>query len=223
MKNRLLSIIIIFLISIASAIAQSNSRISFAVLGGLNFQNMTGRDFLGNDLANDMILGYHAGAVVNIPIVSEFYFQPGIILSTKGSKNVFGILTTTTRMSYLEIPLNIVYKAPLGVGYVMLGFGPYVAYGIGGKVTTEGGPVAVETSIEYKNIVESGDPIDGKYYKALDAGGNIFFGYELPGGIFAKINAQLGMLKINPEDQRMLIDQSSVKHTGFGFSLGYQF
>jgi len=61
------------------------------------------------------------------------------------------------------------------------------------------------------------------YFKAFDAGGNIFFGYEMGNGIYGQFNAQLGMLKINPEDKRIPDDQTSVKNTGFGISLGYRF
>jgi hypothetical protein len=45
-------------------------------------------------------------------------------------------------------------------------------------------------------------------------------------GLFLQLNAQLGMLKINPEDNRNIKaygDQLSVKNTGFGLSLGYRF
>jgi hypothetical protein len=222
MKIKLV-LIIFCAISITSLFAQRDAKITFGILGGVNFQNMTGKDFLGNTLENDMILGYHAGVEVQVPIAPEFYFQPSLLFSTKGSKNVNGLLTTTYKLSYLEVPLNFVYKASLGNGFIMVGFGPYVAYGIGGKVLTEGGSVALETSVEFKSVVEVGDPIEITYYKAFDAGGNIFVGYELANGIFAKLNAQLGMLKINPEDQRLLDDQSSIKHTGFGVSLGYRF
>jgi hypothetical protein len=51
-------------------------------------------------------------------------------------------------------------------------------------------------------------------------------GFEMAGGLFLQLNAQLGMLKINPEDNRLIqiySDQLSVKNTGFGLSMGYRF
>jgi hypothetical protein len=48
----------------------------------------------------------------------------------------------------------------------------------------------------------------------------------MAGGIFLQLNGQLGMLKINPEDKRIITvysDKLSVKNTGFGLSLGYRF
>jgi hypothetical protein len=61
------------------------------------------------------------------------------------------------------------------------------------------------------------------YYKAFDAGGNLFFGYEMANGISAQMNIQLGMVKINPEYKIIPDDKSSIKNTGFGISLGYRF
>jgi len=223
MKNKLLSIVLILVISASFAIAQEKSTMSFAVIGGLNFQNLNGKAFNGDKLKNDMLLGYHFGANVQIPIVPEFYFQPGILFSTKGAKNVSTLSTSTTKLNYIEIPLNMVYKASLGKGFFMLGFGPYLAYGIGGKVTTKGSSITLEQNVKFKSIVQSGDDLLVPYYKPFDAGANIFVGYEMSSGIFLQLDTQFGMLNINPEYKGFTADKSSVKNTGFGLSVGYRF
>jgi hypothetical protein len=227
MKTRLLTILTIVALSITMASAQGTDKLSFGVLGGVNFQNLNGKNVSGDKLENEMILGYHAGVNVQIPIAPQFYFQPGLIFSTKGAKNVSTFTgveyTTTTKLSYVEMPLNLVYKALLGNGYFMLGFGPYIGYGIGGKVVTEGGSISLDQDIEFQNVVETTDDMTVPYYKALDFGGNIFAGYELSNGIFVQFNTQLGMVKINPEYKILPDDESIVKNTGFGLSLGYRF
>jgi hypothetical protein len=227
MKTRFLTILTIVALSITMASAQGTDKMSFGILGGVNFQNLNGKDAGGDKLTNEMIIGYHAGVNVQIPIAPQFYFQPGLIFSTKGAKNNSSILgvdyTTTTKLSYVEMPLNLVYKALLGNGYFMLGFGPYVGYGIAGKVVTEGGSISLDQDIEFQNVVETTDDMTVPYYKALDFGGNIFAGYEMSNGIFAQFNTQLGMVKINPEYKILSDDKSIVKNTGFGLSLGYRF
>lgn len=227
MKTRFLTILTIVALSITMASAQGTDKMSFGILGGVNFQNLSGKDAGGDKLTNEMIIGYHAGVNVQIPIAPQFYFQPGLIFSTKGAKNNSSILgvdyTTTTKLSYVEMPLNLVYKAMLGNGYFMLGFGPYVGYGIAGKVVTEGGSISLDQDIEFQNVVETTDDMTVPYYKALDFGGNIFAGYEMSNGIFAQFNTQLGMVKINPEYKILSDDKSIVKNTGFGLSLGYRF
>ncbi len=217
--------ILIFALTGSMAFAQglAGSKTSFAVLGGVNLQNLNGKDMSGNKLENDMLIGYHAGVNIQLPVAPEFYFQPGLMFSTKGAENI-GILNSTYKLSYIELPLNFVYKAPVGSGYFMLGFGPYVAYGIGGKAIYEGGGVSVENDIEFKKEVASGDPLTTVYVKPFDAGANLFFGYELPAGLFLQLNTQLGLLDINPTDNRITGENNSIlKNTGYGLSLGYRF
>src|SRR5512133_2348554 len=127
MKTRLIYFLLIFVLSTPLVISQNTEKgkMSFGVLGGVNLQNLNTKDFAGDKITNDMIIGYHLGVNVQIPIVPQFYFQPGLLFSTKGAKYSDG---SKSKLSYIELPLNAVYKALVGNGYFMLGFGPYVAY-----------------------------------------------------------------------------------------------
>jgi len=225
MKTRIFALLMILTLAGTVTFAQSSdkSKMSFGILGGVNFQNLNGKDASGDKLTNEMILGYHAGLNVQIPIAPQFYFQPGLMYSTKGAKESSGSVTSTVRISYIELPLNLVYKAELGSGYFMLGFGPYIGYGVSGKEKNEGGTLSVNRDVKFKNVVEMSDPITFAYYKALDLGGNIFAGFQLGNGIFAQLDTQLGMVKINPENKGNSNDKTSVKNTGFGLSLGFRF
>ena len=223
MKKRLLSIALILLFSASFAVAQEKTKLSFGILGGLNFQNLNGKDLGGDKLENDMLLGFLGGINVQIPIAPEFYFQPGIMYSSKGAKNTSGSITSTTKLNYIEVPLNMVYKASLGKGFFMLGFGPYVSYGMSGSVKTVSGSVTLNRDVKFKSVVETGDNILVPYYKAFDAGANIFVGYEMASGLFLQLDTEFGMLNINPEYKILSDDKSSTKNTGFGLSLGYRF
>jgi len=208
MKTRLFTIVLILILSAPFGIGQTSEKgkMSFGILAGVNFQNLNGKLSSGDKLDNDMLLGFHGGVNVQIPIAPDFYFQPGLMFAIKGAKNTTIIFdaefTDETRINYIEMPLNLVYKGALGTGFVMLGFGPYLAYGISGKQIIEGNSFAFER---------------GTDYDAFDAGGNIFAGYEMASGIFLQLDTQLGMVNINPEDK------PTTKNTGFGLSLGYRF
>ena len=223
MKNRIVSIALIFMLSVSFSNAQEKSKISIGVLGGLNYQNLNGKDLGGDKLENDMLMGFHGGINIQIPIAPEFYFQPGIIYSSKGAKNTSGSITSTTKLNYIEVPVNMLYKASLGKGFFMLGFGPYVGYGISGNVKTVSGSVTLNRDVKFKSIVETGDNILTPYYKAFDAGANIFVGYEMANGLFLQLDTAFGMLNINPEYKILSADKSSTKNTGFGLSIGYRF
>jgi hypothetical protein len=227
MKTKLFAFVIIIILIVPQVFAQSkvkgDTKIGFGLLGGVNLQNLNGKDFWGEKLDNKLKFGFHGGLNANIPFAPDFYFQPGLLFTIKGAKADEAAITTTVNLDYLEMPLNLLYRPQLGDGHILLGFGPYVAYGIGGKVKTEGGSITSNLDVKFQNIVKQSDSGDFAYYRAFDAGANIFFGYEFYYGIFCKLNAQLGMLKVNPEYELLSNDKTSYKNTGFGLSVGYKF
>ncbi len=228
MKRKYLTLSAILLLSSLAIQAQ----VGFGLLGGVNFQNINGTNSSGNKLENGLLTGFHAGVNVNIPIAPDIWFQPGLLYSVKGAKNEFfnpplkasGDYTTTTRLSYVELPLNLLFRPQLGNGHILLGFGPYVAFGISGKETTQLNSISIERPVKFKNSVESWtDLVENAYYRRFDAGANIFFGYEFSMGAFVQLNAQLGLLKINPEYLWISDDETAYKNTGYGISIGYRF
>jgi hypothetical protein len=172
-----------------------------------------------------MLTGFNIGINAEIPVAPQFYFQPGLLFSVKGAKSKEVILGETYKgkiiISYLELPLNFLYKPMLGTGHLLLGFGPYVALGVGGKVKNKGGGSSETTSIKFKNIVKPIDADDVVYLRPLDAGANMLAGYEFSSKFSVQLNVQLGLTKINPEYEGISNDKTSAKNTGFGFSLGY--
>jgi hypothetical protein len=202
----------------ASAFGQSmvkeTGRTSFGIRAGVNFQNINGKDAAGNDLKNDLLTGINAGINAEIPLSSGFYLQPGALYSTKGAKLNDG---NKLKLSYIEVPVNFVYKPILGSGNMLLGFGPYVGFGINGKVESpNGSSEAVKFSKDYD--ATSGSP----QFKRFDAGGNLLAGYEFANNVSFQVNAQLGLADINP-NTTAANDKTKLNNTGFGLSLGYRF
>ncbi len=199
----------------------------FGLRAGVNFQNINGKDENGNKLENDILTGFNAGINVEIPVAPDFYFQPGLLYTIKGTKSTDVILgqtfNSTIKISYVELPLNLLYKPLLGKGHLLLGFGPYVALGVAGKVTYTGSNSSQSADIKFQNTVKITDPNNVVYMKPMDAGANLIFGYEFSNKVSFQLNTQLGMLNINPEYASMPNDKTSAKNTGFGFSLGYRF
>lgn len=226
MKIKIVLIAMIIMCSSVMVKAQDmmyEARTSFGIFGGVNFQSLNGKDADGDNLDNDMIIGYHAGVNVQLPIVPEFFFEPGLLFSLKGAKGTTGPITGTYKLSYVELPLNFVYKGLLGNGYVSLGFGPYLGYAVNGKAEFESGSVSLDTDIEFQNEIDASDPLTTIYFRPFDAGANIFAGYEMEAGLFLRFNAQLGLLNIYPEDNRFDAGDTRIANTGFGLSLGYRF
>jgi len=224
MKRRIGLITAMVLGTIILQAQQKTGRTSFGLRAGVNFQNINGKDEDGNKLEYDMLTGFNAGINVEIPVAPQFYFQSGLLFSVKGAKSEEVILGETytgrIKISYLEMPLNFLYKPLLGTGHLLLGFGPYVALGIGGTVKNEGGGTSETTDIKFKGTVKITDPNDVVYLRPLDAGANLLAGYEFSNRFSFQLNAQLGLTKINPEYEGATNDKTSAKNTGFGFSVG---
>lgn len=226
-----ISLILVMAFSIFLLQAQEEKNNSggttFGIRGGVNFQNINGKANNGDKIKNDLLTGFNVGFNAEIPLAPAFYLQPGLLFTTKGAKSKDVILgqtfNTKINIMYVEMPLNFLYKPLLGNGHLLMGFGPYVALGVGGKVTYDGIGASTERDIVFKNTVKVGDASDVYYVRPLDAGANLLFGYEFASKISMQLNAQLGLMKINSEYEVAPNDKREEKNTGFGISLGYRF
>ncbi len=200
---------------------------SFGIRAGVNFQNINGKDASGDKLKNDLVTRFHVGVQADIPIAPEFYFQPGLLFTTKGAKSETIILeqtfTSNLNIYYLELPLNFLYKPMLGNGHLLLGVGPYVAYGVSGKIKYEGGNTSDTQDVKFDNKVTIPEAAQDFYLRPFDAGANLFVGYQFANGLLFQLNTQLGLININPEIENVPENDSAFKNTGFGLSAGYSF
>jgi hypothetical protein len=230
MKTRILTVIASLVLTATALQAQ----VEFGVVAGPNFQNMAGKDGDGDKLTNGLITGFHAGVTASIPFAPDFYFQTGLLFSQKGSKNNMRLIqdkasgddyTTTTRISYIDLPLHLLFRPELGNGKVLVGFGPYVGFGIGGnqKIDYESLPT-MEQKVKFKSEITNLERLDieNAYYKRFDAGADIFAGYEFSMGLWIRLNAQLGLLDMMP-DVDDYDNEPNLKNTGFSVSVGYNF
>lgn len=202
----------------------AQAQATFTLRTGVNLQNINGTDANGDKLTNEVALRYNVAALVNIPVAPDFSVQTGAVFETKGDKQNSIILnvknTDNIQLNYVQIPFNLVYSPVVGSGRVLLGFGPFAAYGVGGKViTNENKP---GQKVVWTNEVLASD--NGfHYFKPLEFGANFLFGYEFFEHLQLQFNAQLGLTKINPPDARISNDKTTKKNTGFGVSLGWKF
>jgi hypothetical protein len=190
-------------------------RTTFGIRAGVNFQNINGKNQNGDKLENDILTGFHAGVNAEIPLGTGFYLQPGVLYSQKGTEFDND---NQIKLNYIEVPVNFVYKPVLGTGRMLLGFGPYVGFGLNGKQKVSGSEFDVEFENEQPSL-----PSTTLYVKGIDAGANFLAGYEFARNLSFQLNAQLGLMNVNPEVTGASNDESKWRHTGFGVSLGYRF
>lgn len=206
-KNIFVTTIFILLISFVSAQA---SRFGFTA--GFTMANMMDKN--GDVKVNgDFKFGPTIGLVLDVPMEKNGSFQPALNFVQKGTKNLTttGLNTTktTTRLSYIEIPLNIIFKIRSSKGYFRIGGGPAVALGLSGKTTTETNSVITEKKVQFgTNTTDD--------LKGADFGLNAIVGYEFTCGGFVYINYTHGIstLLINAGDH-------SLFNRYFGLRFGY--
>jgi hypothetical protein len=224
MKKTTYLICIAVIILVPALQAQEDTRTTFGVRAGVNFQNFNGKNSEGDKLKNSMIVGFNAGLNVEFPIAPGFVLQPGLIFTMKGTETDEAIGTAKITVDYIELPVNFIYRPVLGNGRLLLGFGPYIAYGVAGKIKYSASGIDYKQDIKFENDLSESQLLDDEFYvRPFDAGANLLAGYEFGFGISVQLNAQLGLLKVNPGYDGDSADDTSVKNTGFGISAGYRF
>lgn len=209
--------IILSLFAFVAFCVVSQAQTGVQVRAGVNFQNLNGK-ILGDDADGKLLTGFHAGVEVPIMVAPEFYIQPGVLYSMKGAVDKDNS-DNKTSLSYVEVPVNFVYKPVLGTGHLILGVGPYVGFGIAGKIKSAGD----DTKIKFKNEISITEAAADPYFRRTDFGGNLLAGYQFSNNFFFQLNAQLGMTNVLPKVEGMSSDDNSLKNTGFGVSIGYAF
>lgn len=180
----------------------------WGIVAGPQFSSYTTKADNDSKKTSDLFTNVRAGITVDIPLAEEFYIGTGLLYSGKGGKDD-GV---KTNLSYLQVPVNFLFKPEVGTGKLNLGVGPYLAYGVAGnhKTTVGNADISVKAFDDEAGVAR---------LKRFDAGLGIVAGYELPVGLYLGLNADLGL--INAYDNT---DNSRSWHnTSFGVSVGYKF
>lgn len=163
------------------------------IKGGLNLSNL---NIDGVDDEN-MRLGYHFGAFLNLPISDGFAVQPEVLYSTKGTRanynqdlGIFGQFNAETKfkLDYIDVPLLAVLR--IGDNFEIHA-GPYIGF-------------LMSSKWEVTGDVEVEDDLDKDNFKSMD--------YGLVGGIALNFSAlqvgaryNYGLQKIQDSDTADLL------------------
>ncbi len=225
MKPKIIVLLLVLMFSGYYAKSQSE-RVSFRIHSGLNAQTFYGQDMEGNKLNLSFVPRLNVGVMIDFPITSGLYIKSGLLFTTKGakSKNQFlGMdMSVEYNIAYFELPLNFLYKLPLGSGHIIMGLGPYMSYGIIGNEEYTILNTTVKEKINFTNEYESLNPFVMNNIVPLDYGGNLLLGYEFKNGFSFQLNSQIGLAKINAEN-KLLSSDTFFKNLGYGISVEYKF
>ena len=228
MKKFILLILPLFIL------LNSNAQKTSAILrGGLNLANVS---ITENGRIDDAktLTSFQAGIIGDFNLCDFIALQPGLLVTGKGSKTQSGdpadanYFKATSNPIYIEVPLNLVFKAPLGDDTKFFaGAGPYLAVGIAGKNKTEGKIFGAGFSSE-KNIEWSDDdPTTLDYEEGAGFGIMKRFDYGLNGtagievkNIVLSANYGLGLAKLQSGSNSSEDDIN--KHRVLSFTIGFK-
>lgn len=217
MKKILLSLAMVASVFSMSAQRASDSESTFfstekpeklvhlGVRAGLNISSFTGD--LGEGM--DSKLGFVGGLSADFAIMESFYINSGIMFQMSGAKYDEDGDKITASPMYIKIPVMASYRYNFNESLQwQLNFGPYFAFGVGGKVKVE------EDGEELGKIDFFGDDEDQFGGKRFDMGLGVGTGITW-NKIFFGIEYDFGLTKV--------VKDVKGKNSNFSISVGYNF
>jgi len=184
--------------------------IQFGIRTGLSFASQAIDD--PDVISTNSITAYNISVIAEKPLKNSFYLQTAVELTGKGVITYQNAQTSTYKLTYLDIPLNVLYKFSLQwLGKLYAGTGVYVADGISGNVQFE------NTNNTSGQNIEFGSSQD---YKKFDVGANFTAGFELNNHLTFNTNYALGLNNIatdDPANASVLSTKNRVFSIGLGF------
>jgi hypothetical protein len=186
--------------------------LKFGIKGELCFasQSIEDPDILStNSISTLKVTGY-----LDKYLADGFYLEPGISVAGKGVKAYQNAQTNTITTTYLDIPVNVIYRFSLKhSAKLFAGAGMYVGFGLSGNDENE------TTNVKSGQSVTFGATED---YKKAEFGGNFTGGIELNNHLTFNLNYQFGLNNI-AADQTLAQGTMSVKNRVFSMGLGFLF
>lgn len=203
---------------------------SLTIKGGVNITNITAARE-GSSFKANSFTGFNFGLIYDLPIISGFSFQGGLVLSGKGSKTELGDpgnighYKATANPTYLEVPFYITGKIKIVPAVkLLIGAGPYGAIGIAGQNKLETQALN-EVVYSNKDIDYSNNPsiaiVPGGYpnMKRFDYGLNGIAGVEFK-RIALTANYGYGLSNVVPGTNDRADDNG--KHRVLSLSFGFR-
>lgn len=192
------------------------------VKGGLNLTNMLYKD-ADETYSKDFNMrpGFHLGVSTEIPINEYLFFEPGIMLTTKGFRikeaERGAEMKVKMNLYYLDIPLLLKATHDLGDGLKIYGvFGQYIGIGLDGKTIVSMEDSSNEDS--NSNKVDWGSDQYEDDFKRLEFGLSIGGGFEIYELVIG-LSYDLGLSNISSYQDNL----SKIKNRVLKLSVGYKF
>jgi hypothetical protein len=217
---------LLFLSTISCATVRAQWR--FGPEAGLNESNIR-QSVQGLYSPNNLLPGLKAGALADYEYNDHLALQLGAFYAAAGcitpGSNTYSYGQTiivpniTQTLNYIQVPVQLVYKAGLGSGRVFVGGGAYVGWALSGSIKKEAYSIGAYAAPTITTTDKFGS--DTASYKALDYGLQVLAGYEFPRGFFIKGAYSYGLCNYSNLSSKTL--NNTCIYIGIGYLFGGQF
>jgi len=161
-------------------------------------------------------IGFQIGAVGELALGRIFAVQPGLLFSTAGytscSAAAFEESEMSYQLNYLQIPLNVLAKLPLGKkANIFLSLGPYAGYALNGKFKMDDIEDGKVVNTEKTNVRFGSDAL-----KRFDAGAGFGLGCQV-GAVQVDLGMTMGLMNIHS------VSGYEMKNLNVGLTVSYFF
>lgn len=189
----------------------------FGIKGGANLAKLNAEGYSSSaDFKSKSKTAFNAGLFANIPISTNFRFQPEVVYSNQGGKNTINTATPTgsvttnykSELNYINVPLMLQLQSTTGV-YVELG--PQVGYLLSAKnKNTDAG--SSNSEMDIKDQLKKWD---------VAAAGGIGYLSRIGLGINARYN--YGFSNILDDKASTYVSGEKLRNRVYQIGLFYQF
>ncbi|HEY0245372.1 MAG TPA: porin family protein [Mucilaginibacter sp.] len=203
-------VVTVFFITACCLFVQAQILYGIKVSGGIATQHIDEFDISSTSL----ITTFNASGVVELPVKYGFWLQSGLGVTNKGSVLHDGALSTTTHLTYIELPLNVLRKFTFtDIGKFYIGAGGYIADGQNGHFDYL---TPSSSSTEYVRFGNDND------FRKIDAGLNFLTGFELNNKLTFDVQYSFGLNNIASDPQKNT-GITNIRNRLFSLGLGYLF
>lgn len=210
------------------------AQVRWNVKTGLNYSNIRAKDQDGAKVNTSAVPGIHLGLGAGLRLSGQFSLQPSLVYAKRGfeqqgSSHIGLGEDFEAHVSYLELPVDLLYSPKLGPGNLLLAASPYLGYGTGGKWKSSGTVLIGDIMIDGKGEVAFQN--DNSYHKDMntyvyakpwDYGAYFKIGYSLFNQYAITFDIQQGIADLQPRwaDYQ---PKSKVRNRSMGVSFAYSF
>ena len=225
--------------------ATAQTAISFGVEAGANLNSLR-TSINGEKTKSSTKAGPRAGVFANIGFGEQLGVQVGLMYSQKGGKNESDFVTPTSStvstritgsneltISYVELPVNVVYHFNNEQSGFFLMAGAYGAVAVNGKAKLNESTTSVTTtttggqSTTAVTVTPAGDKVDLKIgsneatdnIRRFDLGFQAGAGYQTKMGLLFRAQYILGAMNINSRNN----SDNAVRTSAIALTVGYRF